>query len=129
MAEVQILPPAPLATTHSPAGKEGATEEVDEVRILCEWWLDLFKETSMATFEPGTIVMLKSGGPHMTALYEGQTDGVHCIWFDASDKRQDSFFDPRALKVVGKSKLKKVDEECPDLDLDSPEDFEFKFDE
>lgn len=36
--------------------------------------------TGPVTFEPGTVVTLKSGGPAMTVV-DVKEDGVHCVWY------------------------------------------------
>lgn len=48
-----------------------------------------------ATFKPGDLVVLKSGGPIMTVDYIGAREhydgevkgrsGVHCVWFNRPD--------------------------------------------
>jgi uncharacterized protein YodC (DUF2158 family) len=42
--------------------------------------------TGAATFEPGDVVTLKSGGPTMTVIGVKE-DGVQCMWYaEASDE-------------------------------------------
>jgi uncharacterized protein YodC (DUF2158 family) len=45
----------------------------------------------MRTFKVGDVVMLKSGGPHMT-IEAIQPDGSYtCIWFDKSQQKSANF--------------------------------------
>lgn len=71
-----------------------------------------------ATFQPGDLVVAKSGGPVMTVAFEN-TDfmktintgielGVHCYWM-SSDDRAHSFVFPPATLV----KKEVVDEHTP----------------
>ncbi|HEX8012455.1 MAG TPA: DUF2158 domain-containing protein [Casimicrobiaceae bacterium] len=50
----------------------------------------------MASFKPGDIVKLKSGGPKMTVEgpYRGHSSNeeqVRCIWFEGSERKTDVF--------------------------------------
>ncbi len=54
-------------------------------------------------FAPGDVVMLKSGGPVMTAGKSGDYNGeqkVFCEWFDDKQVRQTGTFPPYMLKKV-----------------------------
>lgn len=54
-------------------------------------------------FAPGDLVMLKSGGPVMTAGKSGDYNGerkIFCEWFDDKKVRQTGVFHPYLLKSV-----------------------------
>lgn len=59
---------------------------------------DWFGLMHMATFTPGNIVTLKSGGPLMTvqAFGEGDDPNVDCSWFDGDQYHEEAFHE-RAL--------------------------------
>lgn len=44
-------------------------------------------------FSVGDVVMLKSGGPHMTVTNHNEK-GVHVVWFSNSETRQEVFPEP-----------------------------------
>ena len=49
-------------------------------------------------FKPGDVVVLKSGGPHMTVVsLEG--GGCNCEWFDQSGRQSGNFL-PATLEEV-----------------------------
>jgi len=54
------------------------------------------------TFKTGDVVKLKSGGPAMTVVGEGNgADGhmrTNCTWFDNDDREQNGAFPPDALE-------------------------------
>lgn len=53
-----------------------------------------------ATFKPGDLVELKSGGPVMTVEREGYSvNSWECTWF-AGDKHQHNTFEGVALKMA-----------------------------
>lgn len=59
----------------------------------------------MLTFEKGTQVQLRQGGPIMTVRRVGDfrphtANGVDCVWFDKKHKRCSAIFDSVALKAV-----------------------------
>jgi len=53
----------------------------------------------MGGFKPGDLVMLKSGGPTMTAeTWSSTYDQWECKWFDAKGELHTKLFSPEALK-------------------------------
>ncbi len=57
---------------------------------------------SVADFKEGDVVMLASGGPHMTVVGESnQHPGkVWCVWFDDKKQHQGRPFAPATLVKV-----------------------------
>jgi uncharacterized protein YodC (DUF2158 family) len=64
-------------------------------------------------FEPGDVVQLKSGGPHMTVEQVGAAamtgeETVWCVWFEKvgnRQARQQATFRPAALEKISPSDL------------------------
>jgi uncharacterized protein YodC (DUF2158 family) len=54
-------------------------------------------EEDRMTFDVGSVVQLKSGGPFMTVI-EASGGGVTCTWFDDDDKLQNVTLPAVALK-------------------------------
>ena len=55
------------------------------------------------TFKPGDIVMLKSGGPHMTVSWCQEEFGsvrAFCEWFDDKHALKSGKFAPASLELV-----------------------------
>ena len=54
----------------------------------------------MEIFQPGDLVMLKSGGPPMTVEWLDDMSGLYvCSWFTVSHERQQQRFAGEALKI------------------------------
>lgn len=53
----------------------------------------------MPQFRIGDIVHLKSGGPEMTISHMLPSGRVFCVWFEGTEKRQDTF-PPEALQLT-----------------------------
>jgi uncharacterized protein YodC (DUF2158 family) len=56
----------------------------------------------MTTHEPGTVVMLKSGGPKMTVEGTDDEGELTCVWF-VSDKTKRDSFPSITLKAVAEA--------------------------
>lgn len=57
------------------------------------------------SFNPGTVVQLKSGGPRMTVVGENlvlgvETGQVYCEWFDSKNNAASGAFSETSLKIV-----------------------------
>jgi uncharacterized protein YodC (DUF2158 family) len=55
------------------------------------------EEISMAAFQIGDVVELKSGSPNMTVEDAGEGDTVSCVWFDKSEAKR-GYFPASTLK-------------------------------
>jgi uncharacterized protein YodC (DUF2158 family) len=53
----------------------------------------------MPQFRVGDVVELKSGGPEMTVSFILPTGKVFCVWFDRSEKMEETF-PPEALQLA-----------------------------
>jgi uncharacterized protein YodC (DUF2158 family) len=53
----------------------------------------------MATFEPGDVVQMKSGGPIMTVEKVDVDGGVVCHWFGEKNKQEKGTFPGVVLEV------------------------------
>jgi uncharacterized protein YodC (DUF2158 family) len=53
----------------------------------------------MPQFRVGDVVQLNSGGPEMTISFILPTGKVFCVWFDGSEKREETF-PPEAIQLV-----------------------------
>ena len=51
-------------------------------------------------FKKGDVVMLKSGGPHMTVSRYTDNGRVVCIWFDESQKDNSKAFEEATLELL-----------------------------
>lgn len=61
-------------------------------------------EVSKDTAPTGTVVVLASGGPHMTIDWEMRNDGLPCVhWFDGT-KLEMSVFPPAMLRITNNKK-------------------------
>ncbi len=56
----------------------------------------------MKEHAPGTVVMLKSGGPKMTVEGTDEEDELTCVWFVGNKTKRDSF-PSAALKEVAEA--------------------------
>jgi uncharacterized protein YodC (DUF2158 family) len=45
----------------------------------------------MPQFRVGDVVQLKSGGPDMTVSHILPSGNMFCVWFDGSEKREETF--------------------------------------
>ena len=55
----------------------------------------------MAQWNPGDVVILRSGGPTMTVRLLKETEGtVYCEWFDDKGQAQGRAFMPEQLESV-----------------------------
>jgi len=53
----------------------------------------------MASYQPGDIVRLKSGGPNMTVQStSNDRENVWCVWFDAKGEHNRQMFNPLSLE-------------------------------
>ena len=53
----------------------------------------------MPQLRVGDVVQLKSGGPEMTVSFILPTGKVFCVWFDQSEKREETFL-PEVLQLT-----------------------------
>lgn len=59
------------------------------------------------TFKPGDIVVLKSGGPKMTVVYEGTPNSNHqqqegnyqCVWFNSGLSMESAPFSENVIRL------------------------------
>lgn len=60
----------------------------------------------MSEFEPGDVVVLKSGGPRMTVAKTTSREHIICTWFDEKKILQNSDFVSKTLKKYEKPDAK-----------------------
>lgn len=69
----------------------------------------------------GTIVILMSGGPRMTALGPpNEASDVRCVWFSADGFRQEAFF-PRGVLIVVPDQILGYADQSPEFSGDIPD--------
>lgn len=56
------------------------------------------QEENLMAFDPGEIVVLKSGGPQMTVKLTDE-DGVNCQWFNGQGDLESDSFPEHMLRV------------------------------